>query len=320
MSDIADPRSHRAARRRGRKGDQAATAGSGNAGRKTGIRDERGWRGTAWEWLKAILWALAVALIIRQFFFQAFTIPTGSMKDTLLVHDYLFVNKFLYGAKSPERITIPFAGKTLIDGIPHFRLPAIRQPAQGDIIVFEFPENRSIDYIKRCVAVAGDTVAVRDGILYVNGEVYESNFADRDGDHSCIPDWRAPDACPEPHSRHERAALHVGAFNRRYGPVVVEPGHIFMMGDNRYNSQDSRYWGQLPVELVRGKAEIIYWSYENTFFIPRFERLLKIVDLPPDRTWIQPVVRVVVVLLIAGLIVHTWRRDRRKEEAVPAEE
>ncbi|HOX25069.1 MAG TPA: signal peptidase I [Candidatus Krumholzibacteria bacterium] len=281
------------------------------AGARRDVKVERRWRAVAWEWLKAIAWALAAALLIRQFLFQAFRIPTGSMKNTLLIHDYLFVNKFIYGAKTPDRIVIPFAGKTLVDDIPHVRFPAVREPRQGDIIVFEYPENRNVDYIKRCVAVAGDTVLVRAGVLTVNGAVYESNYADRDGDHSCIPHWRERDSCPEPRSLLDPVSLGKGPYNREFGPLVVPPGHLFMMGDNRYNSQDSRYWGALPVELVKGKAEIIYWSFENTFFIPRFERLLKLIDLAPGRQWVQAAVRIGVALVILASIVYYRRRERR---------
>lgn len=266
----------------------------------------------AWEWVKAIAWALAVALLIRQFLFQAFTIPTGSMKDTLLVHDFLFVNKFLYGAKTPDRLTIPFANVTLAEGVPYLKLPGFRQPRQGDIIVFELPQDRSQDYIKRCVAVAGDTVMVRDGILRVNGEVYESNFAEYGGDHSCVPSWRDRDQCPLPHSRLDPAGLLRGPFNREFGPEVVKDGHLFMMGDNRYNSMDSRYWGQLPVELIKGKAEIIYWSYERVFFWPRWERLLKLIDLPPGRGWLQPLVRLLVLGLIGWAIWRYQIQPRRR--------
>jgi len=306
MSDTTAKRPHRSR-------DRAGTAAAAGPHVKT----RRQWRAVTWEWLKAIAWALAVALVIRQFLFQAFTIPTGSMKDTLLVHDYLFVNKFLYGAKTPDRLVIPFVKKTLIDDLPHLQLPAIRQPRQGDIIVFEYPEDRNTDYIKRCVAVAGDTVLVREGILTVNGRVYESNFADRGGAHSCVPRWRDRAACPEPHSLLDPLSLGKGVYNREFGPLAVPPGHIFMMGDNRYNSLDSRYWGPLPLELVKGKAEIIYWSYEHTFFIPRLERLLKLVDLAPGRQWLQPVVRIGVVLLIAGSVVYYRRRERHRE--APAE-
>ena len=275
---------------------------------KTGVKNPRSGRDLAWEWLKAIIWALAVALLIRQFLFQAFRIPTGSMKDTLLVHDFLFVNKFLYGAKTPERLTIPFLNKTL----PRTALPrAARHPraAPGGHHRLRVPQDRSQDYIKRCVAVAGDTVAVHDGVLHVNGAIYESNFAVDDGDHSCVPTWRNRDGCPEPHSRLDPASMLRGPHNREFGPVVVAEGHLFMMGDNRYNSMDSRYWGQLPVELVKGKAEIIYWSYENVFFWPRWDRLLRLIDLPPDQAWLQPTVRLVVIGLIGWGI---WRWRRRK--------
>lgn len=286
-------------------------AGAAAAKPGVGVKTETSWRGTTWEWLKAIIWALAVALLIRQFFFQAFRIPTGSMKETLLVHDYLFVNKFIYGAKTPERLGIPFINLVLVDNIPHLQLPAIRQPRQGDIIVFEYPVDRRQDYIKRCVAVAGDTVQIRDGILTVNGHIYESNFAEFGGDHACIPRWGNPDRCPAPHSLLDPVSyLAAGpAFKRHYGPVVVPPGHLFMMGDNRYNSLDSREWGPLPLELVKGKAEIIYWSFEKTFFIPRWTRLLRLIDLPPDRAWVQPVVRLGFMLLLVGSVV--WYRRRR---------
>ena len=304
MSDSTANRTHRAARRRAEREDrkQEHTAG---------VKLDRGWRDHAWEWIKAIAWALGVALIIRQFLFQAFTIPTGSMKDTLLVHDFLFVNKLVYGAKTPDRLVIPFWKKTLLEDIPHFRLPGFREPRQGDIIVFEFPLDRNQDYIKRCVAVAGDTVQVRRGVLYVNGEIYESNFAEIGGDHSCVPVDIELGSCPEPHTRRQQTNYGAGQYNRRYGPTVVPEGNLFMMGDNRFNSQDSRYWGTLPVELIKGRAEIIYWSYDRTFFIPRFGRLLKLIDLPPDRAWLQPVVRIGVVLLIIGTTLYYRRRDKK---------
>ena len=274
-----------------------------------------GARGQVVEWLKAIAWALGVALLIRTFFFQAFRIPSESMRDTLLVHDYLFVNKLTYGPKTPDRLVIPFWNKVLLEGIPSTRLPGFREPRQGDIIVFEWPQDRNQDYIKRCVAVGGDVVEVREGILYVNGEVYESNFADAGGDHSCVPDWRGDHGCPEPHSLRLQGQMGAGHFNRSYGPVTVKDDHLFMMGDNRFNSLDSRYWGQLPVELVKGRAEIIYWSYESFFLFPRFERLLKLIDLPPDRAWVQPVVWVGFVLLATGVVLYYRRRSSRKAAA-----
>ncbi len=224
------------------------------------------------EYVRAIGLAVLLALVIRQFVIQAFRIPTGSMEKTLLVGDFLFVNKFIYGAKTPDRIRV--LGHTLVKDLPVLQLPALRQPRQGDIIVFEYPRDRDQDYIKRCVAVAGDTVEVRDGLTYVNGEVYESALGDPRADHSCVPDWRRPDTCPQPHTYLDPAALQRGSrLNRSFGPYVVPEGYLFMMGDNRYNSADSRYWGPLDVDLIKGKAMFIYWSWDNERMSPRLDRI-----------------------------------------------
>jgi signal peptidase I len=255
-----------------RQQDQVADAkGSGKAKAPKSLKQ------TVVEYAKAIGTALLIALVLRQFVFQAFRIPTGSMLETLQIGDFLFVNKFLYGAKTPERIRI---GKvTLLDGLPVLQLPAIRQPRQGDIIVFEYPNDRNLDYIKRCVAVAGDTVLVEDGILKVNGEVYESNFAQLDGDHSCVPSWTDPEKCPPPRTKHDQAAYvrnkrnHSWPWPGMQKTYVVPDGHIFMMGDNRYNSMDSRYWGALDKKLIKGKAMFIYWSWNGDKHLPRVNRI-----------------------------------------------
>ncbi|MBK7671932.1 MAG: signal peptidase I [bacterium] len=231
------------------------------------------------EYIRSIGSALLIALVLRQFIFQAFRIPTGSMLETLQIGDFLFVNKFLYGAKSPDRIRIPLVNWTLIDGLPVLKLPALREPRQGDIIVFEYPRDRNLDYIKRCVAVAGDSVAVREGVLYVNGKVFESNLGQYGGDHSCIPDGNDPESCPPPRAKKEQASYVRNARNHSFpweglpNPYVVPAGHIFMMGDNRYNSMDSRYWGPLDTKLIKGKALFIYWSWDNERHLPRFSRL-----------------------------------------------
>jgi signal peptidase I len=206
------------------------------------------------EYIKAIGLAVLLALVIRQFIVQAFRIPTGSMEKTLLVGDFLFVDKFVYGAKTPDRIHIPLLNVTLVDHLPVLKLPALRQPRQGDVIVFQFPQDPTQDYIKRCVAVPGDTVQVREGLLYVNGQLYE------------------------PHSWHDRDKLVHGApQNMNYGPTVVPPGHIFMMGDNRYNSFDSRFWGPLDERLIRGRALFIYWSWDADRMRPRLGRIGRII-------------------------------------------
>lgn len=224
------------------------------------------------DYARAIALAVLLALVIRQFIVQAFRIPTGSMERTLLVGDFLFVNKFLYGAKTPDRIRV--LGHTLIEGLPVLKLPALRQPQQGDIIVFQYPRDPNVDYIKRCVAVAGDTVEMREGLLYVNGDLYESNLDEPATDNSCLPDWQRPESCPTPHSYHDPAALQRGSrLNRSFGPYVVPSGHLFMIGDNRYNSADSRYWGPLDLDLIKGKALFIYWSWDKEKMGPRLERI-----------------------------------------------
>ena len=186
------------------------------------------------EYTEAILIAVLMALVFRQFVVQAFRIPSGSMENTLLVGDFLFVNKFLYGAR------IPWTDN---------RMPAIRQPRRGDIIVFTAPSDGR-DFIKRCVAVAGDTLELRGTELYVNGELQD-----------------------EPYAVYRR----VGSQRNVFGPVIVPEGHLFMMGDNRDNSQDSRYWGFLPLSMVKGKAMFIYFSIEDWF--PPHIRFSRIGDI-----------------------------------------
>ncbi len=175
------------------------------------------------EYAEAFLMAVVFTIIIRTFLVQAFRIPTGSMEDTLLIGDFLFVNKFIYGAKLP-----------LVD----VRLPKVRAAEAGDIIVFRYPKDPSKDYIKRCVAVAGQTVEIREKLLYVDGELRD-----------------------EPFIKHTDRRMFASAPRDNYGPVTVPPGHLFMMGDNRDNSADSRAWGFLDHNLVKGKALFIYWSW-----------------------------------------------------------
>ena len=195
------------------------------------------------EYAEAIVVAVALALFFRQFVVQAFRIPSSSMESTLLVGDFLFVNKFLYGAQ------LPFTS---------WRLPAIRPPRAGDIIVFKSPTDGR-DFIKRCVAVAGDTVEMRGKVLWVNGKKRD-----------------------EPFTQHtDRGMLLASQAPRDWmGPLVIPPGHIFMLGDNRDNSHDSRFWGPLPVGRVRGKAMFIYFSIDTARgFLPPHLRFTRIGDL-----------------------------------------
>jgi signal peptidase I len=191
------------------------------------------------EYVEAGLWALVLTLVLRAFVIQAFRIPSESMMDTLLVGDYLFVNKFEYGPK------IPFT---------HVRLPGLRAPRPGDVIVFRFPQDPSKDYIKRCVAVGGQRVEVRRKRVRVDG--------------------RSPD---EPYAVYRDPRVMPATVGPRdeFGPVVVPKGELFMMGDNRDQSYDSRFWGSLPMDLVQGRAMFLYWSWDAKQFRPRWNRLLR---------------------------------------------
>lgn len=183
-------------------------------------------KSTTREYVEAIVIAVLLALFIRTFIVQAFKIPSGSMLPTLKIGDHLLVNKFIYGVK------IPFKGTTIIP---------IKNPKSGDIIVFKFPEDPKLDYIKRVVGVGGDRVAVRNKKVFVNGKPLKDDYA----------------VFKDPH------ILPAGAGPRdNFGPVVVPEGKVFVMGDNRDNSYDSRFWGFVPNEDIRGKALVLYWSWD----------------------------------------------------------
>ncbi len=183
------------------------------------------------EYSEIIVLAVALALFVRTFFVQAFRIPSESMEDTLLVGDFLFANKLVYGPKLP-----------FVD----LRLPAIRDPKPGDIIIFKYPNDPKIDYIKRCVAVEGQTVELVDNKLFVDAVM-------QDEDYTKYVFGSRPD--------------------RRFGPFKVPEGHIFMMGDNRDNSADSRAWGPLDKRLISGKAMFIYFSWNPNAHSVRFSRI-----------------------------------------------
>lgn len=205
------------------------------------------------EYVEAALWALVLTFLLRAFVIQAFRIPSESMLNTLLVGDFLFVNKFEYGAK------IPFT---------HVRLPGLRAPRTGDIIVFQFPLNPSQDFIKRCIATGGQVVEVRDKKVYVDGRPSET--ADRRVIHlDPAVQPCPPDAPPYPEDANLRQC------RDEFGPFRVPPGRLFMMGDNRENSNDSRFWGTVPMDYVKGRAMFIYWSWDGASFRPRWERLLR---------------------------------------------
>lgn len=208
-------------------------------------------KSTLREYTEAIIIAVALTMLIRTFVIQAFRIPTGSMEDTLLVGDFLFVNKFLYGA------AVPFTDS---------HLPALRDPQRGDILVFKYPRDPSRDFIKRVVGVPGDEVEIRDKVVYVNGEAADEPFVKHTNTRVLPENYKNPHIYPP------------DAGNRdNYGPYVVPEDHYFMMGDNRDNSDDGRFWGPLSRDLIKGKAIFIYWSWNKENMRPRLSRIGQII-------------------------------------------
>jgi len=198
-----------------------------------------------WEGLKAIGIAVVLFLVVRTFLVEAFKIPTGSMENTLLVGDFLLVNKAVYGAE------VPFVGT---------RLPAFTQPSRFDVIVFFPPHDPTKNYVKRLIGLPGDTLEMRGKILFLNGEeVYE-------------PYARHVDAFSEPTDPRmhwqrdhllaaERDPSVYGPTRDQWGPIIVPEGKFFALGDNRDNSEDSRYWGFIDAEAVRGRPMFVYYSF-----------------------------------------------------------
>ena len=206
-------------------------------------------KSTAREYFESIVVAVILALFVRTFVFQAFKIPTGSMKPNLLVGDHLLVNKFIFSpaATALERALLP-----------------MREIRRGDIIVFKFPEEPERDFIKRTIGLPGDTIELKNQTVLVNGQPTAEPYA-----HYLLP--------PADDTQTDGFDL-----RRKYGPVTVPAGHYFMMGDNRDDSQDSRYWGFLPASYVKGRALFIYWSFDTpddgsapaSFLGVRWDRLL----------------------------------------------
>ncbi len=189
------------------------------------------------EYIESIVIAVVMAMIIKAFFIQAFKIPSGSMIPTLKIGDHILVNKFIYGTKIPftDRIIIPF-----------------KTPNRGDIIVFKYPDDESKDFIKRVIGLPGDTLEIKEKRVFINGKMLDESYPEH-GDPVIYPYGIQP--------------------RDNFGPIVVPEGSYFCMGDNRDFSLDSRYWGFVKLNKIKGKAFIIYWSWDGVDQWVRWDRL-----------------------------------------------
>ncbi len=207
-------------------------------------------KSTIREYYEALLIAIVFVNFARIFAFQAFKIPSGSMEDNLLTGDHIIVNKFIYGPPPALKGILP-----------------LREPRRGDVIVFRYPGHPEIDYVKRVVGLPGETLIIRDKRVFVDGgelpEPYVM-FTDRRTQHPNEPQHRD-----------------------HFGPYRVPPGEYFAMGDNRDNSNDSRFWGTVPRAMIKGRAFVVYWSFElREQPDSRFEELLMVLrDFFPNTRW-----------------------------------
>lgn len=215
---------------------------------------QRGFFVWLWEWTKSIAFALVVWLFLRTFLIEAFRIPSGSMENTLLIGDFLFVNKLLYGAE------VPLISK---------RLPAVREPRLNDVVVFDSVEEENLKVVKRLVGMPGDTLAMEGGVLYRNRERTAEPWV-RHTNPQAYADAFHRAKMREWQSRHlvGRDPANYNPDLQDWGPIVVPPEHYFMLGDNRDDSYDGRYWGFLPDDHVRGRPLIVYFSFDPSSWKP----------------------------------------------------
>jgi signal peptidase I len=217
--------------------------------------------GHVWrDYLEALLIAVVFATFARSFVFQAFKIPSASMEENLLVGDHILVNKFIYGPTSLEGGLVP-----------------ARAVRRGDIAVFRFPDDPARDFIKRCVGIPGDRIEIRDKVVFVNGEPLDESAYVFHSDPRIYP----------------RSIFLSEDYRRRdnFGPTTVPEGELFFLGDNRDDSHDSRFWGTVPQELVKGRALIVYWSFDAGHetsdwpgYWPRLRQLAEVALKFPSRT------------------------------------
>ena len=267
------------------------------------------------DFWKNLFYAAIAALLIKTFLIETSRVPTGSMEQTIMVGDFLFVNKFIYGSSSPRNI--PFTNVTL----PYFQLPAISEPEKGDIIVFEYPGDRDVlqpteilNYVKRCVGEPGDTIEIKNKVVYINGEELHRPSHIQYMMPKILPNsYTRPDIFPKGSGWNkdqygplvipkkgdfvklspENIEIYRMMINRNYNKAVVSVNnnqiyidgkvveeyeipqdYYFAMGDNRDDSADSRYWGFVPREKIIGEALMIYWSWNPSIPFSDFFKLL----------------------------------------------
>lgn len=257
-------------------------------------------------------WALIIliALGIKQTIVASYHVPTGSMENTIMTGDFLFGNNFIYGSRTPDWIGIPYT--RIGFHIPWFRLPAIKKPAQGDVVIFKYPVDQYVHYVKRCIAAPGQTIEVRNKSVFIDGKRYPdpvhskyvrpTTYSEYWEDYNIFPrgagnqDNYGPIYVPK-----EGDTLRLGEYptqllknvvelahhsfyiqdgkividGRKQDYYVVEQDYYFMMGDNRDNSLDSRFWGFVPFDLVVGKAMIVWLSINKEMPLYRFTKIVR---------------------------------------------
>jgi signal peptidase I len=222
-------------------GDEPGSDGHGRGGPARVAASVGRW---TWEWVKSLTIALILFLVVRTFVIEAFRIPTGSMEGTLLVGDFLLVNKAVYGAQVPGTAV---------------RLPAFGEPERGHVLVFSPPHEPAKNYVKRLVGLPGDTIHMRDKVLFVNGVPVAEPYA-RHADPMDVHDpgmrWQL-DHLVDPSFRN-----HYRPSRDNWGPVVVPAGRYFVLGDNRDDSEDSRYWGFVDHTAIKGRPLLVYYSFD----------------------------------------------------------
>ncbi len=225
---------------------------------RTGIQKKSFYK----EWIEPFLIAAVVALFIRQFVVEAFKIPSGSMIPTLTIGDHLLVNKFVYGPR------IPFTDSRIFTG---------KEPKRGEIIVFKYPENEQKNFIKRVIGLPGDKIQIIDGRLFINDQpvpLSAQEVSDNTSEDGGTPFAAKPKMYEEQLGtvQHRLQYLH-DQKGYGFGPVLVPAQSVFVMGDNRDNSQDSRVWGFVKFNKIIGRALIIYWSWDGNDRWVRWERI-----------------------------------------------